>query len=84
VPLAYSRKFTGLFGTLGYPLVADLQVADLQKEDHPTALAKVERALDELDQLRAAAERAREKALGKLDGYVERLAELLKEAKTEK
>jgi polysaccharide pyruvyl transferase WcaK-like protein len=74
VPMAYSRKFTGLFASLGVPAIADAT-----REDAPALVATVLRGLDERAALavRVAAGRARAMAL--LDGYEVAVAELLLE-----
>ena len=48
VPLAYSRKFAGLFNSLEYPRVVDLTTADTT-----TALEQVLSCLDQREQLKA-------------------------------
>jgi polysaccharide pyruvyl transferase WcaK-like protein len=47
VPLAYSRKFAGLFDSLEYP-----RVVDLTREDTATALARILASLDQREQLK--------------------------------
>ena len=48
VPLAYSRKFAGLFNSLEYP-----RVVDLTTEDTTSALERVLACLDQREQLKA-------------------------------
>jgi len=64
VPLGYSRKFTGLFGSLGYRWNADLT-----RDDNATILAKVEAALENLPAVRAEAEAANAEAQRRLGAY---------------
>ncbi|MEM9379150.1 MAG: polysaccharide pyruvyl transferase family protein [Planctomycetota bacterium] len=66
VPLAYSRKFKGLFGTLGYPLVADCLT-----ETKEQILAKVDEGLGSLPSLRDKVARGNERAVQKLERYDE-------------
>jgi polysaccharide pyruvyl transferase WcaK-like protein len=64
VPLAYSRKFHGLFGTLGYEWVADLRCDDAE-----TVVAKVMRGFDDRDALGAQIKVANDEAQRRLDDY---------------
>jgi len=64
VPLAYSRKFKGLFGTLGYETVVDLRC-----DDREAVLATVLRAFDERDALRAQIRVANGEAQRRLERY---------------
>lgn len=64
IPLAYSRKFTGIFGSVGYPIVCNLQT-----QDEESVLSCVQDAVTRLPELRAAALRSNEVAQSKLDAY---------------
>jgi colanic acid/amylovoran biosynthesis protein len=72
VPLAYSRKFSGVLRSVDYPLVGDLLSEDLDD-----VIQSVEHALTRLDELRAAAENSNAVAQRKLDEYQAYLTELL-------
>ena len=64
LPLAYSRKFAGLFGTLGYH-----HIADCKTETGPEILGKLRIAFENRASLRAEAEAAAAKALARLAAY---------------
>lgn len=64
VPLAYSRKFKGLFGTLGYPLVADCS-----SETKAEILSKFDEGLESLPTLKKLVVRGNERAVEKLERY---------------
>jgi len=71
VPMAYSRKFTGLFGTLGYTTGTDLKT-----QDAGTVLEITERAFDTRDSLRpalAAAMAEGERRLARYEAALETL-----------
>jgi polysaccharide pyruvyl transferase WcaK-like protein len=72
VPMAYSRKFAGLFGTLGYD-----RTVDCTTESTPAILAKIAAAYD--DRATLAAEAATALALGrsKLGAYETALKALI-------
>lgn len=71
VPLAYSRKFRGVFSSIGYPLVADCVTGT------PNDLAAVTlAAVDRRAELAAAAAAGSQAALRRLDVYESYLAEL--------
>ena len=72
VPMAYSRKFAGLFGTLGYTVGTDLKT-----QDSDTILATIERALDGRDTLRAEMASAMVEGERRLMRYEAALEELL-------
>lgn len=64
LPLGYSRKFSGLFDSLGYRWNADLT-----RETNDAVLAKLEAALADLPAVRAEAVAANAKAQRRLDVY---------------
>lgn len=76
VPMAYSRKFAGVFGSLGYDLVADCQA-----ETEAQIVSKAMDAWARRDELRAKAEAGRERAAAKLAVYERLLEECLAEAR---
>ena len=75
VPMAYSRKFGGLFGTLGYDVLADLR-----KETTDTALAMLQDGYLNRADLKAKSAVAYAKALTRLDDYEALVASALKTA----
>ena len=64
VPMAYSRKFEGLFGTLGYT-----RTVDCTTEDGPAILAKIAAAYTDRDTLATEAAVALAKGRAKLGAY---------------
>lgn len=64
LPMAYSRKFAGLFGTLGYH-----HVADCKAESGPEIMAKLRAAFQHRTGLGAEAEAAASGALARLAAY---------------
>ncbi|RAH98797.1 polysaccharide pyruvyl transferase family protein [Acuticoccus sediminis] len=64
VPLAYSRKFEGLFSTLGYK-----ETADLRSMGTVEVLTRIRAAVADLDGLRAQIEKALVEANRRLDHY---------------
>ena len=64
VPMAYSRKFEGLFGSLGYT-----RTVDCTKEDGATILAKIIASYDSRSSLAAEADVALAKGRFKLASY---------------
>ncbi len=72
VPIAYSRKFTGLFHSLGYSAIADCRTQSTA-EAADTVLA----GFAERDQLRRRVEAGNVAAAGKLSVYEAALAETL-------
>lgn len=64
VPIAYSRKFAGLFGTLGYDLVVDPRT-----EDEETILRTIEMAFERRSALAAEVAAANREARRRLDVY---------------
>lgn len=75
VPLGYSRKFSGLFGSLGYGWNADLTC-----EDNAAVLARFDAALADLPAIRAQAIAANAEAQRRLDGYRAALDAIIAEA----
>ena len=72
VPVAYSRKFAGFFGNVGYPVLVDLAV-----DDTDTA---VERTLDlvkDRDRLRELAQPARDAARTRIGVFTDALCDVL-------
>lgn len=74
VPVAYSRKFGGLFGMLGYDWMVPVTGMDTDQ-----ALAFTLDALDRRDELAAAEARAMGQVTAKLDAYREVLRTLSRE-----
>lgn len=64
VPIAYSRKFLGLFRTLGYP-----HVADAVTDDFGTILDKVSEGFDNREQLRVEVCDANREAMRRIEAY---------------
>lgn len=75
VPMAYSRKFAGLFGSLGYPLVADCKA-----ETASEILSKVVDGFERRDELRSSVRSGTETAEHKLAAYEAVLQACLVEA----
>jgi len=73
-PLAYSRKFNGLFSSLGYGWIVDGK-----KMNNEEALAKTNEALARREELAAEIARGRQIAEGKLRGYTAFVAQALQE-----
>ncbi|WP_372833769.1 polysaccharide pyruvyl transferase family protein [Pontibacterium sp.] len=73
LPLSYSRKFTGLYETLGYPYICDLNNAS--NED---AIVMLEKVLSDLHGAKSSAEKSQELAVEKLAQYQLELQALLK------
>lgn len=71
VPMAYSRKFNGLFGSLGYP-----HLVDLKAHDTDTALAVLRQGLAQRATLAAEVASGNALAQQKLQRYEDYLAEL--------
>nr|WP_255622822.1 polysaccharide pyruvyl transferase family protein [Tessaracoccus sp. OS52] len=72
VPAAYSRKFAGFFGNLGYPVVVDLT-----KQDTDEAVAATIAHLENMEQLRELAAPARQEAQMRIGIFSDRLGSLL-------
>lgn len=66
LPLAYSRKFNGLYGSLNYP-----HLVDMVNGDEKTALATVDHVLDNLATVASDAAQAKALAQSKLSSYIE-------------
>lgn len=64
VPMAYSRKFTGLFETLGYP-----HVADMKAEDDDAILARIQAGFAGRDALKADLDLAMTRVDARLNAY---------------
>jgi polysaccharide pyruvyl transferase WcaK-like protein len=64
LPLGYSDKFTGLFGGLNYPWLADLRTAS-----ETDVIDLLEEAIAKLDHIRERAAHARDEAVSRLDAY---------------
>lgn len=75
LPLAYSRKFSGVFGALGY-----MHIANCQNETHDTIVEKVIDAFVNREKLRAAAATANARAAERLSAYEDLLRECLMSA----
>lgn len=75
VPLGYSRKFSGLFESLGYGWNSDLT-----REDNATVLARFDKALGDLPALRSSALAANAEAQRRLGTYRAKLEALVAEA----
>lgn len=73
VPLAYSRKFSGLFAAVGYPLVGDCT-----KQDETELVALTLGAVDRRAELAAAAQRSNEIAQERLGIYSAYLTSLMR------
>ncbi len=75
VPLAYSRKFNGLFRSLEYPIMADCRVMDLDE-----AFDVVVSAFSRREQVAAQVAHGVELARRKLQPYRDAIVELLRTA----
>ena len=64
IPMAYSRKFEGLFGSIGYT-----RTVDCTKEDSAAIIAKIIAGFDARDALKAEADAALARGREKLLGY---------------
>lgn len=73
VPMAYSRKFAGLFGTLGYD-----HTVDCTQETREAILAKIVAAFEDRDRLETERAAALAKGLEKLNLYETALRDLIK------
>jgi len=72
IPLGHTRKFTGVFGAVSFPLVCDLR-----SNDEQGVLACVDDSIGRLPELREAAVRSARIAQSKLDNYQTFLNELM-------
>lgn len=77
VPLAYSRKFIGLFQSIGFPLVADCV-----EETSESILAKVEDAFARRDELRTAVAQANAEAARRITIYKSEIVRCLRESRS--
>lgn len=75
VPLAYSRKFRGVFNSIGYPLVGDCTAAGADE-----LIALTLGAVDRRHELALAAREGSARAIAKLDVYENYLAKLFADA----
>lgn len=75
LPMAYSRKFKGLFGTLGYDVLADFQT-----DDAASILEKFESALNDRAALAEKVQVALANGLGRLDVYDQAVSDVLRAA----
>ncbi len=75
VPMAYSRKFGGLFGTVGYDVLADLRA-----ESTESALAILQKGYLERAEIRVQQAAAYARALTRLDDYEVLVAGALRKA----
>ncbi|PWJ12895.1 polysaccharide pyruvyl transferase family protein [Jannaschia seohaensis] len=74
IPMAYSRKFAGLFGTLGYD-----HVADCRTEDADEIVAKIVRGYEDRAALARDVARGRAQVEARLARYAEALGAVLDE-----
>jgi polysaccharide pyruvyl transferase WcaK-like protein len=74
VPMAYSRKFEGLFGSIGYR-----RTVDCTKEDGATILGKIAQAFDERVLLKQEAEAALTQGKARLELYETALGTLMRQ-----
>ncbi|MCK8465067.1 polysaccharide pyruvyl transferase family protein [Aliiroseovarius sp. S1339] len=72
VPMAYSRKFEGLFGSLGYHYTVDCK-----QDSHDTILQRTLAAYDSRDEVAKIMNEAFERGLKTLDQYQQALEQLL-------
>lgn len=75
IPMSYSRKFNGLFGSLGY----EENLIDCRQDDTELALEKIAQAISKLPALREKISKGNGIALTKLSAYEEYLVQLLQE-----
>ncbi|MDD2808406.1 polysaccharide pyruvyl transferase family protein [Rhodoferax sp.] len=73
VPMAYSRKFNGLFNSLGYTAIADLI-----KDSTDEAYSKIVSGFDDRVKLKQLVEVGNLKAIQKIQGYEDYLVEVFK------
>ena len=74
LPVAYSRKFNGLFGTLDYPFFVDGKA-----QDTDTALKVVRGAFARREELENRIQHGRAFAAKKLAEYEDRMVQIIKE-----
>ncbi|MEO0370913.1 MAG: polysaccharide pyruvyl transferase family protein [Pseudomonadota bacterium] len=70
IPMAYSRKFAGVFGTLGYE-----HVADCKTESEEEIMARIVSGFENRDTLKTEVIDAMTRVNARLDAYVSRAAE---------
>ena len=71
IPIAYSKKFKGLFGSLGYPYFIDCTI-----ENNDSAMLKIKSFLNELSELKAAQDIALENIREKKEKFEEKILSL--------
>lgn len=76
LPMAYSRKFKGLFGTLGYDYLVDCQEDDLSN-----ILDRFKAALADLGKLRSMTATSLEKGQSRLGTYEDALVQIMRQTK---
>jgi colanic acid/amylovoran biosynthesis protein len=76
VPMAYSRKFNGLFESLGYT-----HISDLKKHNNSEALSAILSGIDKRESLRQEVARGNEIAQQKIQKYEDYLVSLFEELK---
>ena len=72
VPMAYSRKFDGVFGTLGFD-----RSVDCTSDDADTIMRRIEQAFDQRDTVRAEIAAAMKQVDARLDAYTDNVAAIL-------
>lgn len=75
IPMSYSRKFNGLFGSLGY----EKNLIDCRQDDTELALEKIAQAISKLPALREQISAGNDIAFTKLAAYEDYLVQLLQE-----
>ncbi|TNC74793.1 polysaccharide pyruvyl transferase family protein [Rubellimicrobium roseum] len=75
IPMAYSRKFAGLFGSLGYD-----RTVDCTSEANSVILDKIASAFEDRETVRAEARDGLQRGLAKLDAYEAALRRLMEKA----
>lgn len=74
VPMAYSRKFAGVFGTLGYD-----RLVDCKNDSSEDIMAKIEDGFTNRAQLRREIEAALVNVDARLNRYIDRVADLFRQ-----
>jgi colanic acid/amylovoran biosynthesis protein len=74
VPMAYSRKFTGLFNTLNYA-----HVADCTKDDQAKVVSRIKTAYENRKALSEETATGKVIARSRLDGYTQLLEKIIRE-----
>jgi polysaccharide pyruvyl transferase WcaK-like protein len=75
VPMAYSRKFNGLFGTLGYN-----EIADCKKDNDDEVLKKIMAGFNNRDELHKKIKLSLTQVNERLSRYETNIAEIFKSA----